>query len=90
MRFTTVLLSLSLAFMVSAAPLLAKRQGVYTIDGEPTTFHLDHDKNGKIVPPADFPKYDSLDRQCEAHKNYVARMGVVKWKQECPVSMCLS
>ena len=90
MQFTTLLLGLFLAFTASAAPLLVKRQGVYTIDGEPTTFHVDHDKDGHIIPPADFPQYDSIDLQCEAHKNYIPRIGINKWKQECPPSMCLS
>ncbi|GAB7325977.1 hypothetical protein MBLNU13_g10024t1 [Cladosporium sp. NU13] len=85
MRFTTFFLSHFLAITALAVPLLAKRQrGLYTIDGEPTTFHLDHDKNGKIIPPADFPHYDSLDMQCEAHKNYVPRIGMSKWQKECP------
>lgn len=89
MQFITILLSLSLAFTVSAAPLLAKRQGVYNIDGEPTTFYLDHDEDGHIIPPEDFPYYDSLDRQCEAHRNYLPRIGIKKWEKECPPSMFL-
>jgi hypothetical protein len=88
MQLTTLLLSLSLAITAFAAPLLTKRQGVYTIDGEPNTeFRLDHDKHGRPIVPEDFPSYDSLPHlQCEAHINYVPRISRKTWQMECPPS----
>ena len=90
MQFTTLLLSVLLATTPLAAPLLAKRE-LYNIDGEPVPdIALPTDNKGHMIPPADWPYYDSLDRHCEAHKNYVPRIGMSKWKKECPSSMLCS
>jgi hypothetical protein len=87
MQLTTLLLSLSLASTAFTAPLLARRE-LYNIDGEPVPgFDLETDKKGHIIPPADWPYYDSLDMHCEAHKNYVPRIGIKMWKRECVPSM---
>ena len=85
-----LLISFFLAATALTSPLLAKRD-LYNIDGEPIPdFQMEIDKRGHIVPPADWPYYDSLDMQCQGHKNYVPRINVGKWKKECVSSMCLS
>ena len=87
MQITTLLLSLVLATTAFAAPLLTKRQGLVTIDGEPTDFHIAKDSRGRFIHPEDFPYYDSLPHlQCEAHINYVPRISRKTWKEECPPS----
>ena len=89
MQLTTLLISAFLAATALASPLLAKRE-LYSIDGEPIPdFQMETDKNGHIIPPVDWPYYDSLDMQCQGHKNYVPRINVGKWKKECVSSMCL-
>lgn len=89
---TLILSSLCLASTALAAPPLplTKRQ-IYTIDGKPNTdYNIDHEENGRPIPPEDFPYYDSLPHmQCQAHINYVPRIGRGTWKEECPPSMLL-
>jgi hypothetical protein len=62
-----------------------RRAPAYNMDGEVVPEPLYLDENRHIVYPEDWPYYydDKNPEHCEPHKNYVPRIGIHKWRNQC-------
>jgi len=84
MQLKSFLLGLCLASTAVAAPLSRASHPLYNIDGEEIPDQKwPVDKKGNIIFPDDWPTYDSFEYKCPAHKNYVPRLMINTWEDEC-------
>jgi len=59
------------------------------MDGEVVPEPLYLDKNRHIVYPEDWPYYlTHEDQHCEPHQNYVSKIGMAVWRDQCFERTC--